>query len=251
MALKNTLTIQPDPSNLIGKLELEIPLIGFYDSPDIQPFEPVVKPGQKGHNCIFSFYEEWLKGRTLHLTKQNFGCGGAGHWICGIEGRSREGYLDFLVNTEGLKSSFELMDKWLDHTKPYQQEHQNILIGPLKADQYMYLKTITFFVNPDQLSALMIGAEYNRSPEDPPAVIAPFGSGCMQMTALTGDFSKPSAIIGTTDVAARKYIPENILAFTVTKPMFENLCRLDERSFLFKSFWKELKKKRKGNKGTW
>lgn len=245
MVSKKTLFTQPDPSNLTGKLELETPLIGFYDSPITQPFEPLVKPGKTGRNCIFSFYTEWLKGTTLHLAKQHYGCGGAGHWICGIEGRSREGYLDFLVNTEGLKSSFELMDKWLDYTKPYQQEHPNILIGPLKPDQYSYLKTITFFVNPDQLSALMIGAEYNRSPEDPPAVIAPFGSGCMQMTALIGDLTKPSSIIGTTDIAARKYIPENLLAFTITRPMFENLCKLDERSFLFKSFWKELKKMRK------
>lgn len=245
MPQKISSEIQPNPSELIGKLELEIPLIGFYDSPVIQPFEPLVQPGKKGHNCIFSFFEQWLEGRTLHLTKQNFGCGGAGHWICGIEGRSREGYLDFLVNTEGLKSSFELMDAWLDHTKPYQQEHSNILIGPLKPDQYSFLKTITFFVNPDQLSALMIGAEYNRSPEEPPAVIAPFGSGCMQMTALIGDLSKPSAIIGMTDIAARKFIPENLLAFGVTKAMFENLCKLDERSFLFKSFWKELKKMRR------
>jgi hypothetical protein len=245
MLQNNTLSAQPDPNNLISKLELEIPLIGFYDSPITQPFEPVIKPGKTGHNCIFSFYEEWLKSKTLHLTKQNYGCGGAGHWICGIEGRSREGYLDFLVNTEGLKSSYELMNKWLDHTKPYQQVHPNILIGPLKPNQYSYLKTITFFVNPDQLSALAIGAEYNQSPEDPPAVIAPFGSGCMQMVSLFEDLNKPLAVIGTTDVAARKYIPENLFAFSVTKSMFENLCKLDERSFLFKPFWKELKKKRK------
>jgi hypothetical protein len=245
MSPKNTFPLQHDPSNLIGKLELEIPLIGFYDSPVTQPFEPIVEPGKTGRGCIFSFYKQWLNGKTLHLTKQNFGCGGAGHWICGIEGRSREDYLDFLVNTEGLKSSFELMDKWLDHTKPYKQEHPNILIGPLKPDQYLYLKTITFFVNPDQLSALMIGAEYNSSPEDPPAVVAPFGSGCMQMVALIEDLNKPSSIIGTTDIAARKYIPANLLAFTVTRPMFENLCKLDERSFLFKSFWKELQKTRK------
>jgi hypothetical protein len=245
MSPQNTFPFQPDPSNLIEKLELDIPLIGFYDSPVTQPFDPIVEPRKTGRNCIFSFYEQWLKGITLHLTNQNYGCGGAGHWICGIEGRSRENYLDFLVNTEGLKSSFELMDKWLDHTKPYKQEYQNILIGPLNPDRYSYLKSITFFVNPDQLSALMIGAEYNSSPEDPPAVVAPFGSGCMQMVALIEDLSKPSSIIGMTDIAARKYIPENLLAFTVTKPMFENLCKLDKRSFLFKSFWKELKKIRK------
>jgi hypothetical protein len=245
MPLKKNSIIETDPSNLIAKLELDTPLIGFYDTPVTQPFEPIIEPGGKGHNCIFSFYDQWLKGITLHLTDKNYGCGGAGHWICGIEGRSREGYLDFLVNTEGLKSSFELMDKWLDHTKPYKQKYKNILIGPLKPDQYTYLKTITFFVNPDQLSALMIGAEYNRSPEDPPGVNAPFGSGCMQLAGLFRNFASPSAIIGMTDIAARKYIPANLLAFTVTRAMFENLCKLDEKSFLFKTFWKELKQRRK------
>ncbi len=240
----NSSPIQPDPSRLLDKIGLKIPLIGFYDSPDIDPFEPLVKPDKTGHDCVFSFFKQWLNGKTLHLTKDNYGCGGAGHWICGIEGRSREDYLDFLVNNEGLKSSFELMDKWLDHSKPYHQEYPNILIGPLKKEQYTFLKTITFYVNPDQLSALMIGAEYNASPDDPPAVIAPFGSGCMQISALFNDMNIPLAIVGATDIAARKHIPQNLLAFTVTKPMFENLCKLDERSFLFKSFWKELKKKR-------
>lgn len=238
--------IQPDPSRLTEKIGLKVPLIGFYDSPDTAPFEPLVKPGRTGHNCVFAFFKQWLKGKTLHLTKDHYGCGGAGHWICGIEGRSREDYLDFLVNTEGLKSSFELMDKWLDHSKPYQQENPNILIGPLKKEQYMFLKTITFYVNPDQLSALMIGAEYNASPNDPPAVIAPFGSGCMQMSALFNDMDSPMAIVGATDIAARKYIPHDLLAFTVTKPMFERLCKLDERCFLFKSFWEKLRRIRQG-----
>jgi len=240
----NSSPIQPDPSRLIDKIDLKIPLIGFYDSPDIDPFEPLIRPHKTGHNCVFAFFKQWLKGKTLHLTKDNYGCGGAGHWICGLEGRSREDYLDFLVNTEGLKSSFELMNKWLDDSKPYNQEHPNILIGPLRKDQYSYLQTITFYVNPDQLSALMIGSEYHASPDDPPAVIAPFGSGCMQMSALFNDMNSPLAIVGATDIAARKYIPHDLLAFTVTKSMFEKLCKLDERSFLFKSFWKELKKSR-------
>jgi len=244
MSHKDPSTFQPDPSNLIGRLELDIPLIGLYDSPVIEPFEPIIESGKKGHNCIFSFYEQWLEGKTLHLTKQKFGCGGAGHWICGVPGRTREEYLDFLVNTEGLKSSYEIMDKWLDAGTPYKQEHENILIGPLKPDQYVYLKTITFFVNADQLSALAIGAEYNRSPEDPPGIIAPFGSGCSQLIGQFKDINVSSAIIGMTDIAARKYIPANLLAFTVTRPMFEEFCDLDERSFLYKAFWKELKQRR-------
>ncbi|MBW1984605.1 MAG: hypothetical protein JRI53_07790, partial [Deltaproteobacteria bacterium] len=51
-------------------------------------------------------------------------------------------------------------------------------------------------------------------------------------------------IIGSTDIAMRQYLPPEIMAFTVTKPLFEKLCRLDEKSFLYKPFWQSLKKRR-------
>ena len=136
------------------------------------------------------------------------------------------------------------MNQWLDHHNPYRQEHPNILIGRLREDQYEYLKSISFYVNPDQLSALMLGAEYNKSPNDSPAVIAPFGSGCMQLVTLFEDLNISQAIIGATDIAARQFLPPDILAFTVTKLMFKQLCELDEKSFLYKPFWKDLRKAR-------
>jgi hypothetical protein len=34
------------------------------------------------------------------------------------------------------------------------------------------------------------------------------------------------------------------LALTVTKPIFEQLCELDEDSFLYKPFWRNLRKAR-------
>ena len=130
------------------------------------------------------------------------------------------------------------------YSKTYRPELRNILIGPLKENQHGYLKSITLFVNQDQLSALTLGAQYNSSPGDPPAVIAPFGSGCMQLVGLFRDFNISQAIIGATDTAMRKYLPPDILAFTVTKPMFKQLCELDERSFLYKPFWKNLRRAR-------
>jgi hypothetical protein len=66
----------------------------------------------------------------------------------------------------------------------------------------------------------------------------------MLLASLFEDMSIPQAIIGTTDIAMRRYIPADILAFTVTVPMFEQLCHLDEKSFLNKSFLKRLKSAR-------
>ena len=89
----------------------------------------------------------------------------------------------------------------------------------------------------------MLGANYDSGPDDPPAVIAPFGSGCGQMVQFD-DLSIPQAIIGSTDIAMRQYLPPEIMAFTITKSLFEKLCCLDEKSFLHKPFWQNLKKRR-------
>ena len=237
--------MQPDPTKLLEIISLDTPLIGFYDAPDAEPFNPLVTPKPERGACIFAYYRQWMAGKTLHLTKGNHGCGGAGHWLFGIETRSKEEYVEFLVDDEGLKASHELMGQWFDYQKGYKQEYPNILVGPLRTDQYEYLKSVSFYVNPDQLSMLMLGAQYNNAPGEPAPVIAPFGSGCMELVTLFEDLSIPQALIGVTDIAMRQYLPADILAFTVTKPMFEQLCRLDESSFLYKPFWKDLKKARR------
>jgi len=90
----------------------------------------------------------------------------------------------------------------------------------------------------------MLGAQYNSAPGAPTPVTAPFGSGCSQIVALFGDLNIPQAAIGATDIAMRRYIDPDLLAFTVTRPMFEQLCGLDEKSFLYKPFWKNLMKAR-------
>jgi hypothetical protein len=204
-------------------------------------FAPLAKP-EKGE-CVFAFYENWINGETLHITKEHYGCGGAGRWMCGIEMREREEFLKFLVDGEGLKASRELMGKWIDYSKPYKSIHEHIFIGPLKENGWEYIKSITFFVNPDQLSALIIGAQYHSAPDDPPPTISPFGSGCSLLLPFK-DLNIPQAAIGTTDIAMRQYLPPDIMSFSTTKSMFKQLCELDERSFLYKPFLKRLRQAR-------
>jgi hypothetical protein len=232
--------MQPDPQMLLDKIGLEFPLIGFYDAPDPGQFEPLVEPEPGKRACVFQFFDAWRDSQTLRITRDNYGCGGAGNWLCGIPSRDREDFVRFLVDDEGLKASHALMNQWLDVRHGYEQQYPNLCIGPLQESQYAYLKTVTFYVNPDQLGLLSIGAQYHSAPGDPPPVIAPFGSGCSQLVALFEDLSTPQAVIGATDIAMRQYLPPDVLAFTVTKPLFERLCELDERSFLFKPFWRRL-----------
>ena len=61
---------------------------------------------------------------------------------------------------------------------------------------------------------------------------------------LFEDLGVPQAIVGATDIAMRRYVSPELIAFTVTKPMFEQLCGLDDKSFLHKRFWRNLRQVR-------
>lgn len=228
---------QPNPQILTDRLGLRVPLIGLYDAPNPQPFAPLVAP--KPGECVFVFYKDWLAGKTLHLTSEQYGCGGCGRWMFDIMTRSREQFIKFLVDDEGLKDSRELMERWIDASLPYQRTHDHILIGPLKTGQWEHLRTVTFFVDADQLSGLVYGTHYHSQPDDPPPLIAPFGSGCMELIPFA-DLDVPQAALGATDIAMRQHLPPEILAVTTTRAMFARLCSLDERSFLYKPFLKNL-----------
>ena len=239
----------PRPDALVERGLIELPLIGLYDDPDPAAFAPTVTPGTREHACLFAFFDHWKRGETLHLTEKVHGCGGCGRALFGVEGRSREEFLSFLVDTEGLKASRELMERWLESHRTYEPEHGNILVGPLRDDRYEHLKTVTFLVDPDRLALLVYAVHYESDPEENPVLTAPFGSGCMQFITLFENLDEAKGMIGATDVAMRRFLPHDILAVTVTKPMYERLCRLDEKSFLYKPFWKNLMAARGGAPG--
>jgi hypothetical protein len=64
--------MQPDFTNLVGKIGLEMPLTGFYDAPETHPFAPPVRPDQD--TCVFDTFEKWMSGQTLVLTPDHCGC---------------------------------------------------------------------------------------------------------------------------------------------------------------------------------
>jgi hypothetical protein len=237
--------MQPDPSTILDRLAISGPLVGFYDAPDPAPFAPLVVPGRG--QCVFASFKKWQQNKTLHLTCEKHGCGGS--HLFGLETGTREELVEFLCDQEGLRADRGLMNLWLDSAKAYKPTHGHLLFGPLRPGQYDNLKTITFFVNPDQLAVLCMGATYYSRPDDPTPVLAPFGSGCMQLTTLFDDLDTPQAVIGATDHSLRRFLEPWMLAFTVTKPMFELLCRWarDPRSSLHSGFTDSLIRARGGS----
>jgi len=55
----------------------------------------------------------------------------------------------------------------------------------------------------------------------------------------------PQAARGATDIAMRRFLPPQLLAFTVTPPMLDRLRTLDDGSFLSRPFLSDLQDARR------
>ncbi len=235
--------MSPDPSYLIDRLGLELPVLGLYDTADPEAFAPLVKPPQSGWACIFMFVDAWCGGKTLHLTAECHGCSGAGRSLFGVRSGSPEELIDLLVEAQGAKASRELM---MGGGGPagFRSRKGNVCLGPLRPERFDDLVSVTFLADPDQLAMLLWGVRYHHAAGSEPEVTAPFASGCGLLAAALGELDRPGAVIGGTDLAMRPYLPRHVLALTVTLPTFEELCSLDERSFLAKSWARDLMRAR-------
>jgi len=116
-------------------------------------------------------------------------------------------------------------------------------IDPEKDD----IKNVTFFVDPDGLSALVILANYSRPEAE--NVIIPWAAGCQVMGILAYrelEREHPRGLVGMIDISARKNaratLGEHSLSFTAPWPLFQEMERNVEGSFLQRATWQALQK---------
>jgi hypothetical protein len=103
---------------------------------------------------------------------------------------------------------------------------------------------VSFLVAPDQLSALVVLANYGRPTSD--NIIAPFGAGCHTLFLIPYNESlrdSPRAVIGITDVSARPFVDSDLLSFTVPWKMFVEMEENIPGSFLEKHDWKKVRER--------
>ena len=107
------------------------------------------------------------------------------------------------------------------------------------------VRSITFLVNPDQLAALVVLANYD-SPHNV-NVIIPFTAGCQSIGICTfreNQREQPRAVVGLVDLSARKNLRrqfgKDVMSFSVTPEMFRRMEENVEGSFLERTTWKSL-----------
>jgi hypothetical protein len=106
-------------------------------------------------------------------------------------------------------------------------------------------ETVIFFADPDELSALVVLANYGRG--DNENVIIPFAAGCQTIGIYPyreAKADRPRAVVGLTDLSARlalrKQLGDNLLSFAMPFALFREMEANVERSFLQRHTWQEL-----------
>jgi len=226
------------------RLRLSTPLLALYDSQPSDAFAPLVEA--KGNTCCFAYYKRWLAGETLVMKKGGGGCQGAARAF-GLEKTYPAYMAHFLTDGvgapmgEGLRASADIAQAYLDEAIPPDVQSGAVLIGPLRPEQWEWIRSVTFLVDPDRLAAVMTLAGYWSARD---VVTAPFGSGCSFLwRALGGD----RTVIGGTDIAMRRYLPPEMMTFTVSPAHFGKMLTFPDDSFLYKSWWNDLMDYRRRN----
>lgn len=98
------------------------------------------------------------------------------------------------------------------------------------------IEVVAFLVDPSRLTALQQLASYSKTTPGPAAVM-PFGHACQQLYAIPraeGETDDPHAIIGMTDLYARRYVDKDKLSFAVPYKLYLRMDGDIEGSFLTK-----------------
>jgi len=109
------------------------------------------------------------------------------------------------------------------------------------------VKSVTFFVEPDALSALVILANYARPELENVGI--PWGAGCQVIGIFAYrelERDHPRALVGLTDISARRCVRgslgKNVFSFTAPWPAYLEMEKHAEGSFLERETWHSLRR---------
>jgi len=232
--------------------------------------------------CVMWLIVHAAKGKPAVADKKTFGCFGGGVGL-GFGNQYKnfpggeEGFCHFLSSgNAGRKDGMDVAEK----IKPFmtKESYDNFLNGeryiksPDKVEKfiralplteipstYVVLKplsdvnftkeeprTIIFFVNPDQLSALTVLANYGRG--DNENVIMPYAAGCQTIGIYPyreSQSKNPRAVVGLTDLSARVYVRKQLgdphfMTFAVPFSLYKEMEKNVPGSFLERHTWQSL-----------
>jgi uncharacterized protein (DUF169 family) len=237
---------------------------------------------QGAWGCVMFMFSAATRGRTVVFDRESFGCPGGGVGLGfgniyasfpgGIPGfcrflssgndvdpagkaigermreaGAREEFVDHYLHGERYKKSPELVEKFVSALPMTDIPAKYVVMKPLSqlATEKEEPVSVSFLVNPDQLSALTILANYDRPGLENVAV--PYVAACQVVGVMSyreAESENPRCLIGLTDISARKYLKEQKSSdkMTFTIP-FHRLREMEDNvagSFLEGKTWEDV-----------
>lgn len=218
------------------------------------------------------------KGRTAAFDRDNFGCFGGGVGLgfgeqyerfpggieafsCFLSSGLRSSGRDDLIREfcsidirdlvenflegERYKRSPELVKAFLEGLPAMEVPNRYVVLRPLKDLTEEVPVVVVFLADPDQISALVVLANYDRPGVE--NVIVPMGAGCHQIGIYAyreAERKDPRCVLGLTDPSARKNVRhilgDDLFTFAVPFSRFREMEENVEGSFLERSTWRSL-----------
>jgi hypothetical protein len=138
----------------------------------------------------------------------------------------------------------ELARKWVDSLPMTDVSTDYVVFKPWEqVTEQDEPDLIVFFANADQLSALVVMADFNRGTNQ--SVTAPFGAACQSILFAYAEAKKenPRCVIGFFDISKRSIVNREILTLTVPFRMFMDMEASMEGSFLQLHPWRKLQER--------
>jgi uncharacterized protein (DUF169 family) len=213
-----------------------------------------------GWGCVASMMVAVSKGRTAVFDRTTFGCPGGGTGLgfgdqyeqCGFaidcllstgsrEAAGRLRRRSRMAEGERFFKSPEQVRAWLGTIPFTDVPCTYVVLKPLAQTSHDDQPAlVVFLVNPDQLSALVVMADYERGTGD--GVVARFGGACQSILFGYAEArrDRPRGVIGFFDIAQRMHVGRDVLSFTVPYPLFLEMEANVEGSFLELDDWRQL-----------
>ena len=258
------------------KMKLEPVAILWSDTPPEHARQ--FRPGKWG--CVMWMLGAAARGATAAFTRETYGCWGGGvglgfgncypsfpgglecfyrflssgnaGWEPGervakaMEAKASERFLKNFLEGEGYLADPEVVRQFVQGLPIMEVPTRYVVFKPLKEvdPAREEPKVVVFLPEPNQLSALVILANYRRWAPD--NVIIPYAAGCQTIGIFPYQEAardRPRAVVGLTDISARnnlRKLGRNLLSFAVPWKLLLEMEGNVQGSFLERREWKEL-----------
>ena len=208
--------------------------------PDKQCIIPplLVRCSRLGHVCATDNDHS-----VCHVSKSGLGFGGIPNrqrsaWTASTIPECERSEMKHKGSGKSLFKTPEIALKQMEAIKDYGDGSDVIVFQDLDEaeSQGRPIEVVVFLTDPTRITALMQLAAFSKETSGP-SVIMPTGHACQQIYAIPraeGESDDPHAVLGMTDMYARRYIGKDQMSFAVPYKLYRRMVSDIDDSFLMK-----------------